>query len=392
LRWGQRISRTAEAHQPAAVAATLRNALIGHADLGLDLQPLLEHLAEYMSEETLVSIVDEVLADWGTPIPSCTAAKIRPSPVKPNIIEPLSSTIDSGAPIAERRAIVCFVEDNWNLIQQLLALRLSWLHSQSPDTDLVVMGPEEVLARLPDDLVKIAQQPATADPVWRDYRYVNSIACLNGPGSEQLERYSHLLRTDVDTFITPAWNDFRPAVFTCGTGGYSNDDDVRGRIRELAAKYGLNHSGMTNIGSTWYGPTEVVRRACAFSEMMTKRLLTHEFAVHEGQWPGWYAGVTLLYAGEIAVNHCAPEAQCSKLLEAHSTSPEPIMRHAHIHCWHTDEKFSKHWFMSRRYTRQDSQDLDMSIIRDYCMALSFRSLDDLAAVRLASACKARING
>ena len=65
---------------------------------------------------------------------------------------------------ASRRAIVCFVEDDQHLIQQVLALRHSWLYAQSPDTDLVVMGPADVLARLPDDLVKIEQQPAADDP------------------------------------------------------------------------------------------------------------------------------------------------------------------------------------------------------------------------------------
>jgi hypothetical protein len=89
----------------------------------------------------------------------------------------------------------------------------------------------------------------------------------------------------------------------------------------------------------------------------------------------------LLYAGEIAVNHCAPDARFSDLVERGSTSDEPITRYPHIHCWHTDEKFSKHWFMSRRYTvEDDGQNLDMTVIRDYCMALSLQSLEELALV------------
>jgi hypothetical protein len=277
----------------------------------------------------------------------------------------------------DRRAIVCFVEDNRHLIQQMLALRRSWRYVNSDDTDLVVMGPSDVLAHLPDDLVKIEQRPTADDPVWRDYRYVNSIACMNSLGAERLDRYTHLLRTDVDTFVTPSWNQFHPAEFTFGEGAYSNDDDVRQRIRAIAAQYGLVHRGFTNVGSTWYGPTDVVRRACAFSEMLTRHLLEHYFASQEGVWPGWYRGVALLYAGEIAVNHCAPEAQRSDLLEGSSASRESILRYAHLHCWHTDEKFSKHWFMSGRYTRVDAQDLDLSIVRDYCMSLSFGSLEDL---------------
>jgi len=275
---------------------------------------------------------------------------------------------------------VCFVEDDRHLIPQALALRHSWLYTRSPDTDLVVMGPADVLARLPDDLVRIAQQPAADDPVWRGYRYANLIACLNGAGAEWLDRYTHILRTDVDTFLTPAWNDFHPTNFLVGNGGYSNDDEIRQRLRDIAACYGLVHRGLTNVGSTWYGPTEAVRRAGAFAEMLTKHILTHYFFDHEGEWPGWYRGVALLYAGEIAVNHCAPDAQRSELLEGFSTSQEPLSRYAHIHCWHTDEKFSKHHFMSGRYTLEDAQDLNLDVVRDYCMAMSFRSLGDLKAL------------
>jgi hypothetical protein len=283
---------------------------------------------------------------------------------------------------AGRRAIVCFVEDNRHLIQQLLALRLSWLYVQSPDTDLVVMGPDDVLTRLPDDLVKIPQRPATDDPVWQDYRYINSITSINAAGAEQLNRYSHILRTDVDCFITPAWNEFYPTAFTFGTGGYSNDDEVRQRLRDIAAEYGLQYPGITNIHSTWYGPTAVVRRACAFSEMLAKHILTHYFADSEGAWPGWYRGVTSMYSGEIAVNHCAPDAQRSELLDAGSDWDEAITNYPHIHCWHTEKMFSKHRFMGGGYNREDAQDLDMKVIRDYCLALSFQSLNDLEPPRV----------
>jgi hypothetical protein len=284
------------------------------------------------------------------------------------------------APPVSRRALVCFVEDNPHLIQQLLALRLSWRYSQSPDTDLVVMGPEEVLAHLPEDLVKIPQRPAADDPVWGQYRYINAIACLNGAGAEQLDRYSLLLRTDADTFLTPAWNTFAPTTFTYGAGAYTNDEEVQQRIRDLAAEYGLVHRGLTNVGATWYGPTAVVRRAAAFTELLTKHLLTDDFASDPGQWPGWYRGVAMKYAAEIAVNHCAPDAQLSELLDGRSTSSEAITRFPHIHCPHTDETFSKHRFMSRRYTDEDAQDLELDTIRDYCLILSLQSLKQLAPV------------
>jgi hypothetical protein len=48
--------------------------------------------------------------------------------------------------------------------------------------------------------------------------------------------------------------------------------------------------------------------------------------------------------------------------------------------WHTGEKFSKHAFMGGRYTLEDARDLDLNVVRDYCMAMSFRSLGDLKAL------------
>jgi hypothetical protein len=288
--------------------------------------------------------------------------------------------VETSQPAVIRRALVCFVEDRPHLIQQVLALRLSWLYTQSPDTDLVVMGPSEALARLPDDVVKIVQQPAADDPAWCGYRRVNSVACFNGAGAEQLERYSHIMRTDIDTFITPSWNRFYPTTFTHGRGGYSNSDDVRQRLRNIAAEYGLNHRGVTNIGATWYGPTQLVRRTAAFTEMLAKHIITHHFASDEGIWPGWFRGVSVMYASEIAVNHCAPDAEPSALLDVPSTSAESIELYPHIHCWHTDKNFSKHLFMAGKYSQDDVEGLDIGTIRDYCLAFAWLAREDALGV------------
>ena len=367
FRWMHRFGRPSGVPYPLTLEDKFRNYLIGHAELGLDLAPLLNQFSPRLPAERVVAVAVEAL--WGRTAGSNGAA----GDIAPDHRIPVAV---GGGP--ERRAIVCFVDDKPHLVQQALALRHSWLHARSPDTDLVVMGPPQALARFPDDVVKVPQRAVDEEAAWHGYCYVNSIVCMNGDGAELLDRYTHLLRTDVDTFITPAWNDFHPTGFTCGIGGYSNDDEVRRRIREIAARYGLVHHGLTNVGSTWYGPTEVVRRASAFAEMLMKHILAHYFATDEGEWPGWYRGVTLLYAGEIAVNHCAPDAQQSALLDAGSTSQESVSRCAHIHCWHTDDKFSKHAFMGGRYTPEDARDLDLDLVSDFCMAMSFRSLGDLA--------------
>jgi hypothetical protein len=287
-----------------------------------------------------------------------------------------------GAAMSEaqpRRAIVCFVEENTHLIQQALALRQSWLHVQSADTDLVVMAPPRVLDYFPDDVVKIEQRVVADDPEWRDYRYANSIACMNGADAHRLDRYALVLRTDVDTFITPAWNSFRPTGFICGRGGYSNNQTVRQNLRQIAASFRLQHRGLINTGSTWYGPTPLVRRVAEVTEMILRHILDRYFRDSDGAWPGWYRGVALLYAAEIAINHCVPEAVKSNQLDHVTTKRSSVHDVAHLHCWYTEDKFSKSWFTSRRYTAQDRENLDLEVIPDYAMEMSFRSLADLEA-------------
>jgi hypothetical protein len=271
------------------------------------------------------------------------------------------------------RAIVCFIEDKRFLIEQALALRESWLYSECTDTDLVIMGPAIALAGIPDDVVKIEQRPVSGDPEWLAYECSNSIACMNGENARILDRYSHILRSDVDTFVTPAWNSFRPDEFVYGRGFYS-DPAVSKNIRRIADDFGLLHRGLTNVGSTWYGPTALVRRACALSEMLLRHILLNEFGDQQGQWPGWWRGVSLLYASEIAINHLVPNAMKTDQLDAFSTHRKPIESFAHIHCWHTDDKFSKHWFYLDRYTQADAMNLDLNIIPDYAMEMSVRAI------------------
>ena len=389
FRWMHRFGRPAGVPYRLTIEDKFRNYVIGHAELGLDLAPVITQFAARLPQETLVTVAVEAL--WGDrgELPSAAAPE---GAFGEGSLEPAAAPRDAEvsadaatAPpdlqavrdVAGRRAIVCFVGDRPHLVQQALALRQSWLHARCADTDLVMMGPASALARMPDDVVKIEQRSVENDPEWRGYRYADSILCMNGAGAERLDGYTHILRTDVDTFITPAWNDFRPSYFAFGNGGYSNDDDVRQRVRDIAARYGLVHRGLTNVNSTWYGPTALVRRASAFNAMLMHHIVTEGFPDGPGEWPGWYWGVSLLYAGEIAVNHCAPDARRSEQLDGPNTSQEPVTHYAHIHCWHTDEKFSKHAFTNGRYTLADLRGIDLGIVRDFCMAMAFRSLGDL---------------
>jgi len=287
--------------------------------------------------------------------------------------------------LPKKRAVVCFVEENDHLIQQMLALRRSWLHVDCPDSDLVVFGPRPVLARLPDDLVKIPQRPVADDPEWGGYRYANGMAYLNGPEAHRLDDYDHILHTDVDTFLAPGWKSFHPDGFTCGTGGYVNDQETRDKLQAVAAEFGLTHRGFSNAGPTWYGPPVLLRRTAAMAEMLTRYILSRHFRERPFTWPGWYWGVALLYGSEIAINHCIPNPQRTDLLDMVSTSAARATRDCvHIHCWHTDLDFSKHRFMAGGYRDTDPAALDLDVVPQYALAMSLASLADLGSPGLAS--------
>jgi hypothetical protein len=278
------------------------------------------------------------------------------------------------------RAVVCFVEDRWDLVAQALALRESWLQVGCPDTDLVVMGPPDVLARFPDDVVKLRQRAVADDPEWLDYRYANAVAALNGAAAHELDRYAHLLRTDVDTFLAPGWRAFRPVGFACGQGGYNDVPEVAERLAAIAAEYGLTHRGLRNTGSSWYGPTPLIRRVAALSEMLTRDIRGRLFRTGPGAWPGWYEGVSSMYGSELAINHLAGDTTITDRLDHLSTSPAPPGRVAHVHCWHTDAAFSKFAFAAGRYDHLIGPP-ELGTIPGYCLEMAFRARRPSPAVR-----------
>lgn len=290
-----------------------------------------------------------------------------------------------------RRALALFLEENPLLIANAHWLYASWKHVASKDTDLVFMGTEAALRKIPRDVVKIIQQPLADDPTWLDYRYVNSLACLNAPGTSVLDEYDVLLRSDVDVFLTPGWNSYYPAEFTAGTGAYSNDERVKENVRRIADKFGLKHRGVSNVGSTLYGKTPLMKEVCELATDLCKYIRTVEFRDDLGAWPSWYAGVSLLYATEIAVNHLAPSVTSpSSKLDGYSASDRLVRDHAHIHAFHTDERFSKFRCFDGAYDHLREEALDLNIVRDYCTAMALRGtriqkLQQIAPVRTSNA-------
>jgi hypothetical protein len=62
FRWMHRFSRPAGVKYPLMVEDKLRNYVIGHAELGLDLTPVLQHFSAYLSQDRVIAIAEQALA------------------------------------------------------------------------------------------------------------------------------------------------------------------------------------------------------------------------------------------------------------------------------------------------------------------------------------------
>ena len=172
-------------------------------------------------------------------------------------------------------------------------------------------------------------------------KYMNSQECLIGPGSDFLADYRILLRADMDTFPTPRFRGFWPEGVLVDSH-YSTNFNLRSikhALKKVACEAGLEHKGLYNPGSTWYGDARRVRhmakltvalnkfgRASLFGPGTICRLgkfqvqkFFHRCAECKEINPGcaWskgiYPGVLLLYMQELAVNRVLTKKEWDEL-------------------------------------------------------------------------------
>jgi hypothetical protein len=61
LRWMHRFTRAAGPQYPLTVEEKLRNYLLGHSELGLDLEPVLQHFSEYLPRTRVRAVTEQTL-------------------------------------------------------------------------------------------------------------------------------------------------------------------------------------------------------------------------------------------------------------------------------------------------------------------------------------------
>ncbi|WP_414443986.1 hypothetical protein [Burkholderia sp. 22PA0106] len=276
----------------------------------------------------------------------------------------------------------------WTTSSQMVE-EFSWLfksviHSRVLDGGgaLIAVCHPDVAGQLPADprLIVMPEPPhAASHPEWAGYPYINSVANLSRPAVlDACAGFDTVLKTDCDTFVTPALARFEPTALCFGFGAYAYEDSVRRKLVECSARWGFPHSGLHNVGASVLGPSEMVRHFLVAQMEYCNRLLAEEFAQFEGQWPGWCKNVLTMYAGELALRQTYPQ-QCSLGLLDHFPSAARRLGGdvLHIHAWHTDAYFSKHAFRAGDYTGIDPATIDRGTLAGYCHWLAVAALHEV---------------
>mgnify|MGYP001320415997 CR=1 FL=1 len=267
--------------------------------------------------------------------------------------------------MSTKKAIVVYLDNNR---EQILFferfLRSSFYLSNIKDVDLVVFHPNSLDIENSNNIVGCPI--FFRDSFCETYKFIKSIQCI-AEHQGLLSQYDYLMRSDVDVFLLPNFNNIDWTKFQVGKGAYNNDNTVKNNIFRVHEDFDLKIRSdyTTNIGSTWIGPSSLVTQAATLTTKLTKHI--YNSFRDNGKWPSWYRPVSLLYGAEIAVNQIEKFEKRPDFLDFDSTSSNSIDNHAHIHCWHTDNMFSKFAYLQHQYRHINLKNINIKEIRNYCL-------------------------
>ena len=277
-----------------------------------------------------------------------------------------------------KKAVVVYLEKKRELLLQFGCLYTSFHFIKAKNTDLIVYGPIYALQRIPNDCIKVEYSPAKTD-----YPYIHSISNIANDHNALLNQYDYLLRTDMGTLLSPTWNSFCPKGFIVGRGDYIHDETVKNKIINISNTLGLTHKGIHNIGTSHYGPPQMIINVCKLSVYVSNYLLSNEFFLHEGKWPGWYRVLQQCIAMKfqlitflIFLTFGTGKVRFLQYFRA-----TICVNYPHFHCWHTNQPFSKFRFASGEYNDTPLEQLNINIVKDYCMYISLKALQEIDLIK-----------
>lgn len=155
----------------------------------------------------------------------------------------------------------------------------------------------------------------------------------------------------------------------------------------------IRRRAISGYRSSRYGSPYIAQRIANLTLDAMLYLYANEFSRGEREqkvgtllWPDWHYGVLSMYGTHMAVNHLlvAEKLEIKKadqLLDQSTTNKDPYdlekNNRLHLHCWHTEKRFSKFQFKAGTYNQIHPRTLlNDSSAQAYVILLIDRSCTD----------------
>jgi|TARA_B110000908_G_scaffold167369_1_gene220191 hypothetical protein len=289
-----------------------------------------------------------------------------------------------------KNAIVVYIDDSEKNIVEFGWLYKSWLMWSINETwdILVFINPsiiEKVKSEYSNDNVHFIEM----EPTDTGYGFLNSYGMFEDSANlEIVNKYEYLFKTDCDTFLTEHFAGFKPwkdKVYV-GTGMYANVLEtsllIQEKLRAISKALGMNYRGHSHIGASLLAKTSIVVGISKLQVMLTNWLLKNGFPNGPGKWPGWYDGVTALYAHDLAINHnVGPLSLHRGSLDVWCAGNEITTLDLHIHAWlqHADDAFNKVKFHNGELPNIKFGYVPITA-GEYCLLIANENVENLIAL------------
>jgi len=282
----------------------------------------------------------------------------------------------------KKNCIVTYIPDNDKYIDELKTLiKNIEIEKIYENSDLIIFTRKTSLDRINSiinnsfckvyESIDIIDDPSWYGTIYGDYyKFVNSLLFFKY--KHVFTNYKYIFKTDTDVFLTPKFNELNIEnnVIYVGTGKYSNDNIIN-QLTKISVALKIPYSGITNVGATWYGNSELIIKLCEKSYIYTKYIFKdfENNLKSTGSWPKWWQGTSSMYGSELAINElCNLNKVKVEFVEFDhpSSSSNLISSVYHIHCYHDDVFFCK--FRKEEYNKIKLSTIhNKNIIKDYCL-------------------------
>jgi len=304
----------------------------------------------------------------------------------------LSHLSDNSSDKINSKAIVVYVDDTPRCLEEFSWLYKTWkMWNLDDEFDLVAYCNPDAVKKMPDDRKSLVIREMIplhkVHKEWRGYPFVNSFGMFSSLAEFKfIQKYTHIMRTDCDVFLTQHLSGHAPNRVMLGTGGYI--DNARNghvtveNLNRLAKKMGLKSNYIFHIGASLFGPMKNILAATVRHFDFTREILASEWKEGPGSWnDGWFSGVSSMYAIHLAVNSlfgkqsvttCALDELCWETVKITKSV-------IHIHAWHSNDYFSKHAWFDGKYDKLMSDTVPENAAQ-YCHWVASSDLDHLRKV------------